>query len=110
MLATEVRPENWSRDENYPIRILFDDSEYSIIWGKYITMPCVGVRWNHTSDENNIGFPVSHGYPTWYIESDFIAVSILQRLLTMAIDHENYEHLDDIKFAIAELNKQYPEM
>jgi hypothetical protein len=96
----EVRPQKWLWDENYPIRILFDDGEYSVIWGKYENNRALGVRWNGVAD---VGYPGQGGNPTWYVEPDFIALSILQRILTLAIDNNDREHLDDIHFAIREL-------
>lgn len=104
MKADEVRPQKWLWHANYPIRILYDDSEYSVIWGKYENTKALGVRWNGGKD---VGFPNQGGYSTWYVEPDFIAISILQRLLTIAMDKDNdREYLDNINFAIQELTNQ----
>lgn len=103
MKAIEVKPKDWTWDENYPIRILYESEDYSVIWGKYRDVPCLGSRWNY-SEVSERGFPGTGEYPTWYIEPDFFASAILQRLLTFALDTENYGYLDNINFAINELN------
>lgn len=100
MRAEEVTPQKWLRDSNYPIRILYDDGDYSVIWGKYEDTRALGVRWNGGTD---IGYPGQGAHPTWYVEPDFISISILQRILTLAIDNNDREHLDNIHFAIQEL-------
>lgn len=103
MRAEEVRPQKWLWDENYPIRILYDDDEYSVIWGKYENTTALGVRWNGGTD---VGYPGQGGHPTWYVEPDFIAIAILQRLLTLAIDNNEREYLENINFAIQELTNK----
>jgi hypothetical protein len=102
MKASEVRPKDWLQDESYPIRILYDNDEedYSIIWGKYKNHKALGVRWR---GEINRGYPGQGIYPTWYVEPDFIAITILYRILTLAIDEDNIEYLENIQFAISEL-------
>ncbi len=101
MNADQVKPQKWLRDENYPIRVLYDDGEYSIIWGKFENHRAMGVRWNGGTA---VGFPGQGGHATWYVEPDFIAVSILQRLLTMAQDCADRTYYENILFAIQELN------
>ena len=100
MRADEVRPQKWCWDVNYPIRVLYDDDEYSVIWGKYENIKALGVRYN---GETDIGYPGQGAHPTWYVEPDFIAISILQRILIIAIDDNDTDHLADINFAIQEL-------
>ena len=74
MRAEEVRPQKWLWDENYSIRVLYDDGDYSVIWGKYENVRALGVRWNGGTD---VGYPGQGGHPTWYVEPDFIAIAIL---------------------------------
>lgn len=100
MKANEVRPQKWLWDKNYPIRVLYDDEEYSIIWGKYENTRALGVRWNGGTE---IGYPGQGAHPTWYVEPDFIAIVILQRILNIAIDNNDRKHITDITFAIQEL-------
>lgn len=100
MKAYEVRPQKWLCHVNYPIRILYDDGEYSVIWGKYENTKALGVRWNGGTD---VGFPNQGGYPTWYIEPDFIAIVILRKLLTSTIEKE---YLENINFAIQEFTNK----
>lgn len=97
MSTPKEKSKEWANDTNYPVRVLYDDGEYTVIWGKYFDTPALGTRWNH-SDEGK--------KPQWHIEPDFIASAILQRLLTFAIDSQNYGYYDNILFAISELNKQ----
>lgn len=87
----------WTKDPNYPIRVLYDDGDYTIIWGKHYDTPALASRWNLTNEKEK---------PHWHIEPNFIANAILQRLLTFAIDRPNYGYYDNILFAISELNKQ----
>jgi hypothetical protein len=100
MRADEVSPQKWLWDENYPIRVLYDDGDYSIIWGKYENTKALGVRWNGGTD---IGYPGQGAHPTWYVEPDFIAITIIQRILTIAIENGDTEHLQNIHFALQEL-------
>lgn len=100
MRAHEVRPQKWLQDESYPIRILYDDEEYSIIWGKYEGKKALGVRWNGGTE---VGYPGQGGHPTWYVEPDFVAIGVLQRILTMAIDATDRSRIDNIVFATNEL-------
>ncbi len=102
MKAQKVNPKDWLWDDNYPIRILFDSDEenYSVIWGKYKNHKALGVRWNGGTTR---GYPGQGGHPTWYVEPNFIAIVILQRLLTIAIDTGETKYLHDIQFATNEL-------
>ncbi len=100
MRASEVNPKDWLWDKKYPIRILYDDGDYSIIWGKYQNHKALGVRWN---GETERGFPGQGVHPTWYVEPDFIAIVILNRLLTLELDNEKNVYLDNIVLAINEL-------
>lgn len=105
MKAEKVKPKDWLTDENYPIRIVFesDKENYSVIWGKYKNEKKLGVRWNGITSR---GYPGQGEHPTWYVEPDFLATAILQRLLTLSIDSEQTEYLDNLKFAINELTNK----
>lgn len=82
--GTTVRPQKWSN-----VLDLYDDGEYSAIWGTYNgeTPRCLGVRWN--GDENNpIGYPSQGKYPVWYVEPDFIKAAVIKVLLDIvALDN-----------------------
>jgi hypothetical protein len=106
MKANEVNPAKWLEDKDYPIRILFDNGDYSVIWGKYEKNMALGVRWN---GDSNIGYPRQGEYPTWYVEPDFIAFSILQTLFTLAVNDTDNLYLENIKFAINELTDKMTE-
>jgi hypothetical protein len=99
MDAKDVQPGKWLWDNSYLPVVLFDDGDYSVIWGKYKNIPSLGTRWNYS-------FPSQGGNPTWFIEPDFVASAILQRLLTNAIDSGDYTYYDNIVFAMSELMKK----
>jgi hypothetical protein len=102
MNAIDVRPAKWLQDPSYPIKVLYDDGEYSIIWGSYENIPALGARWN-SSESSSRGFPNTSGNPTWFVEPDFLVLGILHRLQAQAIDGNNLEYYDNIQFAISEL-------
>lgn len=106
MDAKDVKPGKW---DNAPIRVLFDDGEYSVIWGEYDGTLALGVRWNNGED-GVIGYPKSaFGHPAWYVEPDFIAITIIQRILSMAIDKiekPEYYNIDNIMIALKELTEK----
>jgi len=104
MDAKDVKPRKWLQDPQYPIRVLYDDGDYSLIWGKYDGKPALGVRWNE-SENSEAGYPYGRGGPEWYVEPNFLALTILNRLLCLAIDNNEYENIDNIQFALTELTK-----
>ena len=104
MKAIDVKSKKWLQDPNYPIRVLFDDGEYSIIWGKYMSSKSLGVRYNIANTEK--GYPVGRGGPEWYVEPDFLAIIIVQQLITLSVENNEYEYLDNIKFALDELTEK----
>ena len=72
-----VRPKIWTDVED-----LYDDGEYSAIWGHYKgnIQPCLGVRWNE-GENPRIGYPSLFGHPQWYIEPEFTTKCVLNELL-----------------------------
>ena len=74
----EVRPKIW--DEKTIID-LFDDGEYSAIWGirESDTKRSLGVRWN--GNNGYVGYPNQGKNPTWYSEPQFLEYAILTGLL-----------------------------
>lgn len=104
MDAINVIPEKWRRDSNYPIRVLYDDGEYSVVWGKFEDSRALGVRWNGGS---GIGYPAQGSNPTWYVEPDFIAIGILNHIHSQALASNNPAfNLDNILYAINELSNK----
>ena len=67
----------WSADT----KIIFDDGEFSAIWGKYDNGPrnVLGLRWNGSEDW--IGFPSTRGVPTWFVVPTPITGAVLSSLL-----------------------------
>ena len=72
--AAEVTPAKWTN-----IRVLFDDSTYSVIAGDYDGNHCLGERWN--GDGETLGFPNEFGYPVWHIVYDPFQIPILHGIL-----------------------------
>ena len=99
----DVRPAKWS-----DIIDLYDDGEYSAIWGRYENgaQRELGVRWNGYDDSK--GFPLSSGHPVWYVEPYYIARGILPVLLerTLAVPQSG-GNKDNILTAMSELALRY---
>ena len=99
MNGHDVRPARWSK-----VIDLYDDGEYSAIWGCYDDNPnrVLGVRWNGYG--NSKGFPLSSGHPVWHVEPDFIAKGILTALLNETLSIAGSGGIkDNILTAISEL-------
>jgi hypothetical protein len=92
----DVRPAKWS-----DVRDLYDDGEYSAIWGRYDNhaLKCVGVRWNNS-------YPAQGEYPLWYVEPDFMTEAVLQRLLSCAVERGDETARCEILKALDEATKQ----
>jgi hypothetical protein len=96
-----VRPQKWTLNPNYDIRILFDDDSYTVIWGEFDGIKHLGARWN---GGDTIGFPSQGGNPTWHVEPDIIAHIVLNGLLEMSNNGNINTSRENILFAIVELN------
>ena len=103
MNGHDVRPAKWS-----DVIDLYDDGEYSAIWGRYdnSSYRVLGVRWN--GDDGWKGFPLSSGHPVWHVEPDFLAKGILSALLerTLSVANSGGEK-DNIMVAMSELALRY---
>jgi len=91
-----VRPEKWSN-----VVDLYDDGEYSAIWGSYECSEnrCLGVRWN---GDNDHGYPNQGNNPLWYVEPSFVTKNILLELLSRINDNANVGNIEDILLALRE--------
>jgi hypothetical protein len=78
----DVRPKIWS-----DVIDLYDDGEYSAIWGSYNgnKQRSLGVRWNE-GENPEIGYPSISGEPQWYVEPRFITQSVLSALLNKVLE------------------------
>jgi hypothetical protein len=95
----DVRPEKWS-----DVADLFDDGEYSAIWGRYNSgRKCLGVRWNGEEDE--VGYPSQGGNPLWFVEPSYLTEHILHALLTIALSKKRPHdpHITNLRAALAEI-------
>jgi hypothetical protein len=81
----DVRPKIWS-----DVIDLYDDGEYSAIWGSYNgnTQRSLGVRWNE-GENPEIGYPSTFGHPQWYVEPPFTTQSVLSALLNKVLERSS---------------------
>ena len=98
--AKDVKPGRWIN-----VQVLYDDGEYSCIWGDYDDSfdhpirPSVrghlGVRWNEAP--HGTGYPSARGYPQWYVEPHFLVRPVLtglrEKLLSQPASPERDEYL-----------------
>lgn len=62
-----LNPEEWTK-----VIELFNDAQYSAIWGKYNGRKCLAIRWNKNIDNDE---------PLWHLEPQFLTEAILLELL-----------------------------
>lgn len=103
--AEMVVPGAWS-----DIIILYDDGEYSLIWGRFDKRKRrdLAARWN--GKEGTIGYPSTRGYPQWYVEPPFLVEGILKALRSKLHEDSNYpghknKHLHAIEQAIRDVER-----
>ncbi len=90
-----VRPQKWSN-----VIDLYDDGDYSAIWGSYDGDPqrYLGVRWNES-------FPNQGGNPLWYVEPSFVRKQILLSLLGRVVQSGSPQrslYIQNIQIALNE--------
>ena len=101
--VSEVRPKIW--DEN-TIVDLYDDGEYSAIWGvrENEGKRSLGVRWNGSGEYP--GYPNQGKNPLWYSEPRFLEESLLHALLAKVLSNKNLsrreEFMENILSALEE--------
>lgn len=88
----DVRPKIW--DEN-SILDLYDDGEYSAIWGirEDDSYRSLGVRWN--GDDSYMGYPNQGKNPVWYSEPQMMWQPILNKLLEQVKTNCNHPRKDE---------------
>ena len=93
----DVRPAKWQN-----ILDLYDNGEYSAIWGNYNGSDerCLGVRWNGGEDER--GYPNMAGYPVWYVEPNFLTEQLLLKLFSDVKNNASHGSVDNILIALRE--------
>jgi hypothetical protein len=79
MRPEQVNPNAWSNHE-----VIYDDGEFSSVWGQFNGSRCLGTRWNGETDDER-GYPGQGAYPLWFVVPPFLALSTLERLHTAAI-------------------------
>jgi len=100
----DVKPKKWSNEI-----ILFDDGNYSAIWGNYENSAkrSLGVRWNGQGSEQ--GFPNQGSYPIWFVEYKFLVKPILLELYFQTLNLQKSEaktYLENIKQALSEVQNE----
>ncbi len=93
-----VRPGKWNRSR---VIDLYDDGEYSAIWGAYEESDdrCLGVRWN---GDDGHGYPNQGNNPLWYVEPTFTTKNILLELLSRVNLNSSHGSIDNIMLALRE--------
>ncbi|GMO49824.1 MAG: hypothetical protein Ta2B_30680 [Termitinemataceae bacterium] len=93
-----VRPQKWGTD----VIDLFDNGDYSAIWGTYENSATrrLGVRWN--GDPGNQGFPNQGGHPTWFVEPNFLTRMILLDFCGQVVKNNAVGNLNNILTALNE--------
>ena len=91
-----VRPAKWDN-----VIDLFDDSDYSAIWGNYEGSPdrCLGMRWNGGQSH---GYPNQGNNPLWYVEPGFVTKNILLELLSRVNRKGALGNINNIMLALRE--------
>src|SRR5215216_4999812 len=66
----QVNPAAWQNHE-----VIFNDDEFSGVWGQYKGNYCLGIRWNgDTADER--GYPGHGPYPPWFVVPEYLTLSV----------------------------------
>ena len=94
--GNKVRPHKWSSAID-----LFDDGDYSAIWGCYedSSYRCLGVRWNGGESH---GYPNQGNNPLWYVEPSFMVKNVLLELLDRVNQDNNRGNIESILIALKE--------
>lgn len=74
--------------------ILFDDDEFSAVWGEYHSNLCLGTRWNGDNDDER-GYPGQGAYPLWFVVPDYLTLSTLERLNTISLQQDLRDENDE---------------
>lgn len=74
--AVDASKNRWEKD----FVVLYDDGEFSAIWGTYDGIKHLGLRWNGYGSSR--GFPLlRNGNEGWLVVPDFLVHAILHRLI-----------------------------
>jgi len=77
-----VNPVDWQNHE-----VIFNDEEFSAVWGQYKGNFCLGTRWNGES-ENERGYPGQGAHPLWFVIPEYLTLSVLEKLNIISIQRE----------------------
>ncbi|GHT48740.1 hypothetical protein FACS189440_13060 [Bacteroidia bacterium] len=93
-----VRPAKWQN-----VLDLYDNGEYSAIWGNYdgSNNKTLGVRWN--GGEGELGYPNMAGNPVWYVEPDFLHAPLLHKIFSDVKNNNNLGSIDNILTALQDV-------
>jgi hypothetical protein len=77
-----MKPEN-ANPRNFEVeKIIYNDDEFSVAYGRWKDQPDrqVGMRWNGDSEED-AGYPKVFGNPMWFVVSSDLKEILLRALL-----------------------------
>jgi len=79
-----VRNRKWRDPE-----ILYDDGDFSAIWGYYDEgkEKVLGLRWN--GEDGSLGFPQTSAHPTWFVIPNGLTRMNLMALLECKLRHND---------------------
>jgi hypothetical protein len=76
-----MNPENVNPNNFKLENILFNNTNFSIAYGKWENRnKVIAMRWNGNKEDDK-GFPKTFGHPMWFIIDDDIKLSILKSLV-----------------------------
>lgn len=92
-IAEDVNHTKWTNKI-----IVYDDGEYSVIWGNYEDdeKPCLGVCWNRYDGGKELGFPNQFGNPIWHVEPRYLTKMILLGLYNESLRKNDKKYLDNL--------------
>lgn len=67
---TVLSPRNKISD----LKVIIQEEAFSIATFIYGKTKKIGIRWNET-EQGNMGYPTSHGYPTWFVIPKEVALA-----------------------------------
>jgi hypothetical protein len=82
------------------VRVLHNDGDFSITFGRWEGTPCCGVRWN--GEPGRLGYPVGrHRQPKFLVIPDTLTMPMLGMLAAAALNGTN---MDAVAATMAELH------
>ena len=61
------------------VEVIYDNGTFAIASLQWDKKNQIAIRWNG-SDDDSLGYPQSHGYPTWFVIPKEVALAYAQNL------------------------------